>query len=243
MRNGRISWAFGLLLAAGCADTTFDLLPPPVETPDAGDGGEGATGEPATGGASGSAAGRSGEPGYAGKPSSMCPPEGCFPGCYPEDGCEPCSADSHCSGPDKRLCVDFKCERCRTNNDCAKGERCDPFTHACAPDCERERCASAELPLCSRRVCTECDPNPQSPLNYCPNGLKCSYLGSCEKCLFTFYDCPDLDRPICSPATWECRKCLSSLECNPGGYPPGAASKVCQDGRCIDEPISSPPSP
>ncbi len=245
MRNGRFSRAFAILLAAGCADATFDLLPPPIETRDGGDGGEGATGEPPeTGGTAGSAAGRSGDSGSAGKPSSMCPPEGCFPGCYPEDGCEPCSVDTHCSGSYKKLCVEFRCERCRTDYDCEKGEQCDDFTHECAPDCARERCPSEKLSFCSsRHVCTECDPNPQSPLNYCPNGLKCSYLGSCEECLFTFYDCPDPNRPICSVATWECRKCLSSPECNPGGYPPGVVPKVCQDGRCVDGQAPPPPSP
>jgi hypothetical protein len=250
MGNGRWSRFIGILLAAGCADVTFDLLPPPKEPPDAGGGGDenmgGAPGAPAgTGGASASAGG------------AGCGPQGCVVvDCHPEDDCYPCKDDRDCEGTGKPLCGGSgRCMQCRPEFECPRygdcsrdcdrehGERCDWKTLSCAPDCLQNRCDGEELVNCfpDRWVCTECNPDPKSPFNDCPGYLKCNYLGSCGECLSGF-DCLENEyEPICSFETWKCRRCLTSEECN-WGVPAGSPQNVCDvAGRCV--PLGPPPPP
>jgi hypothetical protein len=267
MRNSRWSRFFGILLLAGCADVTFDLLPPPLkDLPDAGGGGdENASGAPSgtgglgahggTGGASTAPDGGSLPPGWICDGNGFCGP----PNCHPEEGCVPCVFDEDCRNTGKPFCgtsghcvacrPDFECPKFSTcDYDCDKGERCDFYTSQCAPDCRSgsEKCPP-ELPRCDaksqRFVCTECDPNGSNQLNSCPDELRCTGIGSCEKCADGF-DCLDDYRPICSYVTWECRGCFYSDECNFGVPPDSPFRKVCDvtTGRCMP-PDSPPPSP
>jgi hypothetical protein len=261
MRNRRWSRFIGILLLAGCADVTFDLLPPPKEPPDMGGGGdENSSGAPSGTGGSGAQGGTgadsSGPDGGTTPPGWICDPD-CRPlNCHPEEGCIPCLEDVNCQGTDKPFCgKSGHCMGCRPDYecpkfplceyDCDKGERCDVYTTQCAPDCRYEKCPP-ELPRCDtksqRFVCTECDPNGSNQLNSCPDDLRCTGIGSCEKCADGF-DCPD-DYPVCSFVTWECRGCFYSDECNFGLPPDSHLRRVCDEptGRCVD-PSSAPPPP
>jgi hypothetical protein len=231
MPKGRISRVIAVLLVAGCADATFNLLPPPSKPAPGGEAGEAgmAGDQPASGGSAG----------LGGMGGSVAG------GCNAEDGCFYCRDDRDCETP-KPICHGDRCVRCRPKNcppgticegDCGRGERCDWRTFECAPDCYAGNvpCSPDRLRFCDPAwsVCTECDPSRMDSDFGCPGDLKCSPRGSCEKCSGPF-DCPQY-QPICE--NWECRGCRTSQDCNVAGFEP----RICDnDGRCVQPPESSP---
>lgn len=238
MRRRLRSLVFGLLLAAGCVDATFELMPPPEAE-------AGTAGNPATGGL-GAASGMPGAGGLpAGGPNMPDRPNACDFHPTPED-CTPCFGNEYCEDDPRAPYCSFAygyCVPCRFGSDCptkggceddCNGERCtrDPTPH-CAPDCANDACPDA-LPRCDDDldICTQCAPDP-SPYFNCPEPLVCSHWGDCVECVSPQF-CPDALKPVCDFFTARCRACRANEECGAGRY--------CErdSGRCMQAPQQNP---
>jgi len=238
-----------ILLAAGCEDATFDLLPPPPAEATAGTGGD-TDGPPATGGTAGKNEGAGGTAGSGATGGTGPPPQ---TGCEfdPNPDCQPCEDSRDCEGTSTPICMGGRCIECRLDYECPYREgcaydcndpndpdpkaACDAVTHRCAPTCWGGARCPPELRHCDGKqhgwVCTECDVDPSSPDNRCPNGLVCHYaLAECVEC-WNAYHCGDL---ACDARKLECRPCMNDYECNPFDDP--NFWRVCENGRCEPPP-------
>jgi hypothetical protein len=123
----------------------------------------------ATGGAPSSSGGNDNLAG-AGSGASLCP------GPY----CDPCEMEPSCKLPTP-TCEDWLelCATCRTQDDCASGEACDPFLFRCTPRCGHPAKCPASRPHCMEffDICNECD-------TYfpCRRGYQCIW-GQCVACI------------------------------------------------------------
>jgi len=211
-----------LLVAAGCEDTSMNLLQPPP-SPAAGSGGStmagmaGRTlgGDGGSGGSAANAGNRSGGTGGfgAGQP--------CPPGAYPP-GTPCCGDDSDCKGTGLPYCSYGRCVECTPERDnqpqrgCATNEVCDSNFNYCIPHCSTDDdCGDQGHCDPTREVCVQCTSNDHCKGTSSRRKVCQTQSGTCVECTASS-DC-DPARHICgmSPGIfYQCVECTSSADCN-----------------------------
>ncbi|MCG5053421.1 MAG: right-handed parallel beta-helix repeat-containing protein [Myxococcales bacterium] len=142
-----------------------------------------------------------------------------------------CTPSMECADPDRPVCNQGMCTKCKSNAACKeRGDAqplCDEMTGRCVACLGHGSCPE-EAPACVQGACVACT-SPGADANVCSgrNGQKpvCGDQGRCVECVANG-DCKASNKPICEASS--CRPCRTDPECP---VEPGVCMSH-EDGRC-----------